>query len=259
MTACTVALQSVSHSFPRGGGDLSVLEGIELKVSAGEFVSVVGPSGCGKSTLLRIVGGLLEPSIGAVQIDGEPPKQAQKLMKVGYVFQEPALLPWRNVRQNIELPLETRIPPGLSDRNGRDAGAGLMELVGLSDFANYPPRQLSGGMQQRVAIARALSFDPPLLLMDEPFGALDEITREAMRADLQRIWGRDQKTVVFVTHSVREAILLSDRVVVLSPRPGQIVVTTKIDLPRPRDESVEASAEFADYLTELRGALRAAA
>ncbi|HET9199880.1 MAG TPA: ABC transporter ATP-binding protein [Dehalococcoidia bacterium] len=269
MTACSVSLENVSHSFAREDGSLHVLNDVSLDAGAGEFVSIVGPSGCGKSTLLRIIGGLVEPSAGRVLIDGEEPRRAQRQMKVGYVFQEPALLPWRSVRQNVELPLEVgrrnaSEPTGpvhpfpAEPADGAKTGA-LLELVGLADFENYPPRQLSGGMQQRVAIARALSFNPPLLLMDEPFGALDEITREAMRLELQRIWAGDQKTVLFVTHSVREAILLSDRVVVLSPRPGRVVATAEIDLPRPRDQAVEDSAEFLAYLDELRGALRVAA
>jgi NitT/TauT family transport system ATP-binding protein len=260
MTASSLTLEGVSQFFRRHDAELAVLEGISLDVAQGEFVSIVGPSGCGKSTLLRIIGGLLEPSAGGVAIDGAAPKRAQEQMKVGYVFQEPALLPWRSVRQNIELPLETRAKPRAPrGREIGEASRGLMELVGLSEFEDYPPRQLSGGMQQRVAIARALAFDPLLLLMDEPFGALDELTREAMRADLQRIWARDHKTVVFVTHSVREAILLSDRVVVLSPRPGRIVRTAGIELPRPRDQSVEGSSEFLHYLELLRGSLRVAA
>ena len=268
MTACSLSLRDVSHAYTAPGGELTALSELSLDVPAGQFVSIVGPSGCGKSTLLRIIGGLLQPSSGEVLIDGERPKRAQQDMKVGYVFQEPALLPWRSVRQNIELPLETRrtapepvavvhpIPTKIADRSGV---LRLIELVGLADFEDYAPRHLSGGMQQRVAIARALSFDPPLLLMDEPFGALDELTREAMRADLQRIWARDHKTVVFVTHSVREAILLSDRVIVLSPRPGRMLAVADINLPRPRDEGTEGSPEFQQYLKDLRGALRMAA
>jgi NitT/TauT family transport system ATP-binding protein len=255
MTACKVELRGISHSFfDDSGYALDVLDDLSLEIGAGEFVSVVGPSGCGKSTLLRIVGGLLEPGQGEVLVDGEPPRRAQQKSRVGYVFQEPALLPWRNVRRNVELPLE------IADRavatNG-STSADLLDLVGLTEFAGYPPRHLSGGMRQRVAIARALALDPALLLMDEPFGALDEITREEMRLELQRIWGKERKTVVFVTHSIREAALVSDRVVVLSSRPGRIVESVDVHLPRPRDETIEMDPAFVALLTTLREALRA--
>jgi NitT/TauT family transport system ATP-binding protein len=252
MTACKVEVRGLSHSFIDDDSTLEVLDDLSLEIGAGEFVSVVGPSGCGKSTLLRILGGLLEPSQGEVLVDGERPRQAQKDRRIGYVFQEPALLPWRSVRRNVELPLEVV--------DGSAAGSktpALLELVGLSEFAGYQPRHLSGGMRQRVAIARALALDPALLLMDEPFGALDEITREEMRLELQRIWGRERKTVVFVTHSIREAVLLSDRVIVLSSRPGRIVAESPINLPRPRDESTERDPQFLELLASLREALRA--
>lgn len=258
MTACRVAIDDLSHSYElANGGLLPVFAGFSLDVPAGQFVSLVGPSGCGKSTLLRAVGGLLEPTAGSVNIDGQVPKQAQERMNIGFVFQDPALLPWRDVKNNIELPLE--IAGGRVRRAGRRAAADLMNLVGLSEFARYHPRQLSGGMQQRVAIARALSYDPPLLLMDEPFGALDEITRESMRLELQRLLSTSSKTVLFVTHSLREAALLSDRVVVLSPRPARILGSFEIALGRPRTELTEEDPEFISCLATLKGALRAAA
>ena len=254
MQSCHVSIRSVSHSYQRGDdAPLEALRDFSLEVSEGEFVSVVGPSGSGKSTLLRITGGLLQPTQGDVLIDDESTLEAQRDMKVGYVFQEPALLPWRKVRRNIGLPLEVA---------GDRAGPGgqrvddLIDLVGLSQFAEYEPRHLSGGMQQRVAIARALAFDPPLLLMDEPFGALDEITRESMRLEVQLIWSRARKTVIFVTHSIREAVLLSDRVVVLSPAPGRIQAIEEVGLTRPRTEATESEGEFLERLGAVRDALR---
>jgi NitT/TauT family transport system ATP-binding protein len=252
MQSCHVSVRSVSHFYPRGDdAPLEALRDFSLEVNEGEFVSVVGPSGSGKSTLLRIAGGLLQPSQGEVFIDDESPREAQRHMKVGYVFQEPALLPWRKVRRNIGLPLELS-GDGLDGRRVDD----LIELVGLSQFAEYEPRHLSGGMQQRVAIARALAFDPPLLLMDEPFGALDEITRESMRLELQRIWSMARKTVIFVTHSIREAVLLSDHVVVLSPAPGRIQDIVEVGLPRPRTEATESEGQFLERLSTVRDALR---
>jgi NitT/TauT family transport system ATP-binding protein len=213
---------------------------------------------------LRIVGGLLGPTAGRVLIDGRSPRQAQKDKDIGLVFQDPSLLPWRTVLGNVKLPLEVN---PTDSRRPLFQPRELLELVGLSAFADYHPHQLSGGMQQRVAIARALVFQPSLLLMDEPFGALDEITRSTMRYELLRIWQAARsdrppalrpKTVLFVTHSIAEAIILSDRVVVLTPRPGQVRATIDIDLPRPRDESLERSRQFLDYAQELRNLLKEA-
>jgi NitT/TauT family transport system ATP-binding protein len=254
-----ILVEGLSKVFPHRGPPLEALRRLDLRVGWGEFVSVIGPSGCGKSTLLRIVGGLLEPTTGHIRIDGRSPHQAQKDKDIGLVFQDPSLLPWRSVLGNVKLPLE--VNPTDSRRplfQPRD----LLELVGLSAFAGYHPHQLSGGMQQRVAIARALVFQPSLLLMDEPFGALDEITRSTMRYELLRIWQSARsdrprpKTVLFVTHSIAEAITLSDRVVVLTPRPGQVRATIDIDLPRPRDESLERSSQFLDYAQQLRNLLK---
>ncbi|HUF54447.1 MAG TPA: ABC transporter ATP-binding protein [Dehalococcoidia bacterium] len=253
-----ISLRDLSHVFTDGRTPLRALEDISLDVPRGAFTSVIGPSGCGKSTLLRIVGGLTEPSEGSVAIDGERPGIAQRHHDIGFVFQDPALLPWRSVAANVRLPLEI---------NGRRRSAdvdGLLDLVGLSEFRDYYPHQLSGGMQGRVAIARALAVDPSLLLMDEPFGALDEITRGSMRYELLRIWASQaeaaaRKTILFVTHSITEAIVMSDRVVVLTGRPGRIVDQVDIELRRPRTREIERSTPFLDYADHLRGLLNGAA
>jgi NitT/TauT family transport system ATP-binding protein len=253
-----VSLRNLSHVFTDGREPLHALEDISLDVPRGGFTSVIGPSGCGKSTLLRIVGGLTTPFEGNVMIDGQRPSAAQKRHDIGFVFQDPALLPWRTVASNVRLPLEV-------DGAHRDADVdGLLSLVGLSEFRDYYPHQLSGGMQQRVAIARALAINPGLLLMDEPFGALDEITRGSMRYELLRIWATQaeaaaRKTALFVTHSIAEAIVMSDRVVVLTGRPGRIIENVDIELPRPRTREIERSAPFLDYADHLRGLLNGAA
>ena len=240
-------------------GDLTALEAVDLSVQRGEFVVVVGPSGCGKTSLLRIAGGLLTPSSGSVEVLGGDVRAAQAGKRLGMVFQEPALLPWRSVRGNVELPRQV------------NRGAGrpidtddLLRLVGLEGFERARPHELSGGMQQRVALARALSFDPELLLMDEPFAALDEITREQMRYELLRIWAeagreagaeRPRKTVLFVTHSVAEAVALADRVLVMSPRPGRIRAAVPITLPRPRRQAGERAPAFLDAVDRIRALL----
>ena len=242
----------VSKTFATEKERLKALEGLNLEVAYGEFLSVLGPSGCGKTTLLRIIGGLLEPTSGQVFIGGQRSVDAQRDKMLGYVFQEPSLLAWRTVIDNIRLPLE------VNRRQPRDGGhttEDLVRLVGLERFQSYYPFQLSGGMQQRVALARALVFDPSLLLMDEPFGALDEITRAAMRYELLRIWDMDKKTVVFVTHSIAEAIILSDRVVVLSGQPGKIKGVVGVDLPRPRSDSLERGEEYLHYSKLLHSLL----
>lgn len=247
-----VRLLDVCKSFSVGREDLEALKGITLDVRYGEFLCVLGPSGCGKSTLLRIIGGLLEPTSGEVAIGGQTPVEAQADKALGFVFQESSLLPWRTVRDNIRLPLEVN---RLRSRNGSYAVEELLRLVGLERFGRYYPLQLSGGMQQRVALARALAFGPSLLLMDEPFGALDEITRAAMRYELLRIWDLDQKTVVFVTHSISEAIILSDRVAVLSSQPGRVKGIVEIDLRRPRSNSMERDQAFLRYAELLHNLL----
>jgi NitT/TauT family transport system ATP-binding protein len=248
-----ISLEHVSKVFEAGSGSVQAVSDVSLAVRPGEFVSLLGPSGCGKSTLLRITAGLEPPSSGEVRVAGGPPVEAQRNKRLGMVFQQAALMPWRTVAANVALPLEVNRRNGPADDQAHRIPE-LLELVGLADFARAYPHQLSGGMQQRVAIARALVFDPEILLMDEPFGALDEITRDQMRYELLRIWGTARKTVLFVTHSIPEAIVLSDRVVVMSARPGMVREVLTVDLPRPRDERLESSPEFlalADHLKRL--------
>lgn len=249
-----VALTGVDMVYRRGEQSLVALAGIDLAVAEGEFVSIIGPSGCGKSTLLRIIGGLQAPTAGVVLVEGAPPREAQRRKAIGFVFQDASLMPWRNVIDNVRLPLQVNRRPGGADPER------LVELVGLGGFREYYPHQLSGGMQQRVALARALTTNPSLMLMDEPFGALDEITRSAMRYELLRIWRAGVRgkpsTVIFVTHSITEAVLLSDRVVVMTPQPGRIAAVLDINLPRPREEEVETSVEFLEYSRRLKVLLR---
>lgn len=228
-----------------------VLDSVSLGVDPGEFVAVIGPSGCGKTTLLKMLGGLVQADSGSVAICGDGPEIARRGKNIGYVFQDPALLPWRTVFRNIALPLEINAGNGDSVSGAEQ----VMNAVGLGDFASYYPHQLSGGMRQRVALARAFAFDPALLLMDEPFGSLDEITREAMRYELLALWEATGKTVVFVTHSVPEAVLLADRVVVMSERPGRVVADIPVEFPRPRDATVERSAVFLELTYRVREAL----
>lgn len=251
-----IVIQDLSKVFSSGKGEMQVsaLANVHLRVGAGQFFSVLGPSGCGKSTMLRIMGGLIEPTVGEVIIgDGEGPHDAQRAKEFGFVFQDPGLLPWKTVAGNIELPVQVNRK---ANRPLQHSTAELLELVGLEAFKNAYPFQLSGGMQQRVAIARALSFDPRILLMDEPFGALDEITRATMRYELLRIWERSRKTVVFVTHSIQESIILSDAVAVMSARPGRVRGVVEIRLPRPRSEEIERTPEFLEYVGRLKRLLK---
>ncbi|MDP2364663.1 MAG: ABC transporter ATP-binding protein, partial [Ignavibacteria bacterium] len=211
--------------------NLHVLDEISFNVNAGEFVSVIGPSGCGKTTLLKIISGLIKPTKGDIVIKGNSVDLALKKREFGIVFQNPVLLPWRNARENIELPLEI-----LDYKTLKNSSRRLLEIVGLKDFENFYPKELSGGMQQRVAIARALILEPSILLMDEPFGALDEITRNRMNLELLRIWKEEKVTtsaIVFITHSIPEAVFLSDKIVVLSHRPAKVERIIDVDLPRP--------------------------
>lgn len=251
-----IVVHNLSKVFSLGNGrrHVQALEKINLRVLEAQFYSVLGPSGCGKSTLLRIVAGLIESSEGSVTLRGDgTPRMAQQAKDIGFVFQEPGLLPWKTVVENIELPLQLNRK---ANRPRQHTTAELLELVGLTAFADAYPHQLSGGMKQRVAIARALAFDPAILLMDEPFGGLDMITRQTMRYELLRIWERAKKTVLFVTHSIQEAIVLSDMVAVLSPRPGRARGIVEIDLPRPRTEDMERTAEFLTYVDRLKHLLR---
>jgi NitT/TauT family transport system ATP-binding protein len=246
-----VSLRGVGKEFGRA---VTALRGIDLEVNAREFVSLIGPSGCGKSTLLRIVGDLIQPSAGEVVVNGKSARQARVDRDYGIVFQDAVLYDWRTVAKNIALPLEM----GGWDRSRRaERVREMVELVELTGFESHHPWQLSGGMQQRVAIARALSFDPALLLMDEPFGALDEMTRERLNMELLRIWERSESTVVFVTHSISEAVFLSTRVVVMSPRPGRVTGIVDIDLPQPRVAETREQARFFELVTEVRDKLRA--
>ena len=242
----------LTHEFGSGSKTLTALDRVDLDVERGAFVSVIGPSGAGKTTLLKLVGGLLEPTSGTVEIDGLPPSEARRRRAIGFVFQDPSLLPWRTVLENIALPLELS---GGRHRDDASEAVRLLEMVGLAQFGDYHPHQLSGGMTQRVALARALVFDPEVLLMDEPLGSLDEMTRGAMRYELTRLWELSRKTVVFVTHSIPEAVLLSDRVMVMSSRPGRMLGEVEIDLPRPREESLEHSRRFQAYVQQVKGIL----
>jgi NitT/TauT family transport system ATP-binding protein len=252
-----IEVAAVSKTYTAMDGDVSALETVTLEVAQGEFVSILGPSGCGKSTLLLIIAGLLPASSGEVRMAGQVVTGPQT--EVGIVFQSPVLLDWRTVLRNVLLQVESR---GLDLAAHREKALALLGSVGLEGFADKYPFELSGGMRQRTAICRALIHDPPLLLMDEPFGALDALTREQMRLDIERLWLERRQTVLFITHSIQEAVLLSDRVVVMSPRPGRIDGTFAIDLPRPRRLAVQESREFGAYhkaITELflaRGVLR---
>ncbi|PVU81896.1 nitrate ABC transporter ATP-binding protein [Cellulomonas sp. WB94] len=249
-----VEARGVGKVFRTRAGEVTALENVSLTIAPGEFVSLIGPSGCGKSTLLRLVADLDAPTSGELSIFGKAPRVARENQDYGIAFQQAGLLPWRTVRANIELPLELH---GVG-RAGRAARAAeLLELVGLADFAGHFPHQLSGGMQQRVAIARALAEQPSLLLMDEPFGALDEMTRERMQTELVRICQESQAAVVFVTHSIPEAVFLSDRVVVMSPRPGRIRQVVPITLTggAERSEELREDASFFAAVTAVREAL----
>jgi NitT/TauT family transport system ATP-binding protein len=249
-----VRLAGVGMVFGRGDQQPTVaLEGIDLEIGRGEFISLIGPSGCGKSTLLRIIGDLIAPTSGTAIVNGKPAAQARRDRDYGMVFQAPVLFDWRSVEENVRLPLEVL---GYNAARQAERTKAMLELVELSEFAGHHPWQLSGGMQQRVAIARALAFEPSILLMDEPFGALDEMTRERMNQEVQRIWAQTGTTIVFVTHSIPEAVFLSSRVVVMSARPGRITRVIDIDLPRPRTDDTRESERYFELVTEVREALR---
>jgi NitT/TauT family transport system ATP-binding protein len=249
-----VHLAGVDKVFARGDQPVTTaLEGISLDIARGEFVSLIGPSGCGKSTLLRIIGDLTGPTRGEVIVNGKPADQARRDRDYGMVFQAPVLFEWRTVEDNVKLPLEVM---GASAERRSQRAAEMLQLVELGEFLKHYPWQLSGGMQQRVAIARALAFEPAILLMDEPFGALDEMTRERMNSEVLRIWEQTGTTVVFVTHSIPEAVFLSSRVVVMSARPGRITNIVDVDLPRPRNEDTRESPRYFELVTAVREALR---
>jgi NitT/TauT family transport system ATP-binding protein len=248
-----VTIQSVNKVFGRAPNQTVALKDINLEIQPGEFVSLIGPSGCGKSTLLRIIGDLIPPSSGKVSINGKSAAKARVDRDYGIVFQAPVLFDWRTVEKNVQLPLEIM---GKSAAERAALSAKMLDLVELDGFQKHYPYQLSGGMQQRVSIARALSFNPQLLLMDEPFGALDEITRERMNAELLNVWNHTQTTIVFVTHSIPEAVFLSTRVVVMSARPGRITQIIPIDLPQPRGVETREHPRYFELITQVREGLR---
>ena len=248
-----VVVDNVTKVFNQGRPDEVVaLSDVSLTVGDGEFVSLIGPSGCGKSTLLRLVADLIAPTTGSVTVAGKAAGEARKQQAYGIAFQQAGLFEWRTVLRNVELPLELR---GMSRARRRSRAEEMLELVGLAEFARHYPAQLSGGMQQRVAIARALAVQPPLLLMDEPFGALDEMTRERLQTELLGICAKTGTSTVFVTHSISEAVFLSNRVVVMSARPGRITAAVTVDLPA-RDDGVRQSAKYFACVTAVRQALR---
>jgi NitT/TauT family transport system ATP-binding protein len=249
-----VDVDDLSLTFETGDGTVQALSHVSLKIQPGEFISLIGPSGCGKTTLLRVIADLETATGGHIAVKGMSPREARLQRSYGYVFQAPALYPWRTVGRNIALPLEI-MGFGRAERQARVA-AGL-SLVSLDGFEHKYPWQLSGGMQQRASIARALAFDPDLLLMDEPFGALDEIVRDKLNEQLLRLWERTGKTVVFVTHSLPEAVFLSTRIVVMSPRPGRVHDIVACDLPRDRTLDIRETPAFLDIAHRVREGLRA--
>ncbi|WP_419759479.1 ABC transporter ATP-binding protein [Acidisoma sp.] len=250
--AIAVAAEKLSVQFGEGDRATLALSEVDLTIRQGDFVSLIGPSGCGKTTLLRAIADLVQPSSGLLRVNGMTPEAARLARAYGYVFQAPALLPWRTVAQNIMLPLEIM---GLRPERRRAEAAHYIELMGLRDFARKFPWQLSGGMQQRVSIARALSFKPSLLLMDEPFGALDEITRDGLNLHMRELWTRTGLTGVFVTHSIPEAVFLSTHIVVMSARPGRIVEVILSDLPRQRSLEDRDTPAFLSVARRVREAL----
>ena len=248
-----IVLDRVGMTYRAESGPVGALRDVGFSVGRGELVALVGPSGCGKSTLLRVVAGLRRPTRGSVEVDGRA--VTGPIPSVGMVFQAPVLLKWRTVRDNVLLPAELA---GLERARYRERAEHLLRLVGLDGFADRLPRELSGGMQQRAAICRALLLDPPLLLMDEPFGALDAMTRDEMNLELLRVWGEPaaaRKTVVFVTHSIPEAVFLADRVVVMSPRPGRVARVVDVPLPRPRTPATRAAPQFGALSLEIHETL----
>ncbi|MEM6549729.1 MAG: ABC transporter ATP-binding protein [Pseudomonadota bacterium] len=239
--------------FPTSDGPVHALSDVNLEVGHGEFVSFIGPSGCGKTTFLRVIADLEQPTSGEITVNGTSPGEARRARAYGYVFQAAGLLPWRSIESNVCLPLEII---GLRQAERRDRAAKVLDLVGLSDFKRKYPWQLSGGMQQRASIARALAFDADVLLMDEPFGALDEIVRDHLNEQLLALWARTGKTICFVTHSIPEAVYLSTRIVVMSPRPGRIVDVIDSPLPRERPLAIRETPDFLSVAARVRDGLR---
>lgn len=251
--ASVIEARNLSLTFETGDGPVHALSDIDLSIGAGDFVSLIGPSGCGKTTLLRVIADLETPSDGSITVNGVTAEQARLARAYGYVFQAAALYPWRTIARNVALPLEVM---GLPARERRERIARNLELVNLQGFEKKYPWQLSGGMQQRASIARALAVEPDLLLMDEPFGALDEIVRDHLNEQLLKLWDKTGKTVVFVTHSIPEAVYLSTRIVVMSPRPGRIHEVIDSTLPRERTLDIRETPEFLDIAHRVREGLR---
>jgi NitT/TauT family transport system ATP-binding protein len=249
-----VEADGLSLTFETADSPVHALSEVDLRVEHGEFVSLIGPSGCGKTTLLRVIADLEQPTGGRIAVNGVSPHQARLDRSYGYVFQAPALYPWRNIERNVTLPLEIM---GMSRAQRAECAGKYLELVDLAGFEKKFPWQLSGGMQQRASIARALCFDPELLLMDEPFGALDEIVRDHLNEQLLKLWDKTQKTVVFVTHSIPEAVFLSTRIVVMSPRPGRIIDVIETDFPRDRTLDIRETPAFLEVAHRVREGLRA--
>lgn len=245
-----IEIRDLSVTFKdNSGNDVQALTAVNLDIYKGEFISLLGPSGCGKTTLLRCISDLQEPTDGTVRIDGMTPKEIRLKQKFGFVFQQPVLFDWRTVKKNVELPLEIMYESKAERAKRADE---MLELVGLQNFANHFPKQLSGGMQQRVNIARAFGSWPELLLMDEPFSALDEFTKEKLHEDLLRIWRQTNKTIIFVTHNIQEAVFLSDRICVLSPHPGRLSAIVDVDLPRPRTLEIKDTQHFNNLVLKVR-------
>jgi NitT/TauT family transport system ATP-binding protein len=249
-----VDVRDVSLTFETADGKVDALSNVSLQIADGEFVSFIGPSGCGKTTILRVIADLQQPTSGSLLVNGMSAEQARLARAYGYVFQAPALFPWRTIEKNLKLPLEVM---GFSDSEQQQRAARYLALVNLTGFERKYPWQLSGGMQQRVSIARALSFDPDLLLMDEPFGALDEIVRDHLNEQLLQLWDKTAKTVLFVTHSIPEAVFLSTKIVVMSPRPGRIIDVIDCDFSRQRTLEIRETPEFLKVAQRVRVGLRA--
>lgn len=244
-----IKLDHVGMTYQAGDKEVVALTDVTLDIKKGEFISLLGPSGCGKSTLLRIIANLIDNTQGTVLVEGLTPKEARLNRKYGMVFQSPVLYEWRTIRKNVELPLEIM---HISKDDRKKAAEEMLDLVNLHDFMDHYPNQLSGGMQQRVGIARAFALKPEILLMDEPFSALDEFTKEKLHEDLLRIWRKTNKTIIFVTHNIQEAVFLSDRICVLSPHPGRLSAVVDINIPRPRTQTMKGTQEFTELVTKVR-------
>lgn len=247
-----VVVNGVTKQFGADHGQVTALEDVSLTLGRGQLASIIGPSGCGKSTLLRLVADILPPTSGEISVGGLPPRRLREEQRTGFVFQDPTLLPWRSILDNIRLPLQVARGRG---RPGHYSPEDLLELVGLQDFGGARPHELSGGMRQRAGIARALVQSPEVLLMDEPFGALDEITRQRMNIELLRIWAESEVTALLVTHSISEAVLMSDRIVVMTARPGRVGEIIDVDLPRPRSLEMMETERFFELEKHVRHAL----